>query len=201
MKRFPWLILLLVMLLGSIPDKRVQAQNAPPNIPVMIIPKGSDYILRVRTHTSANRMEIRVQTVKGILSTTGTLTFPVPPAPDSTTSTMVWARAPFYVGDNGDTKTTIKHFKLTLGQLAPGYYKLYIGNVWFNDKDADRVDFEIFRANATGNPGEADAPVFMVSNEPDRGGTDNPGSSGDYFIKGLVIPQWHFLPGFVFIVQ
>ncbi len=201
MKKFPWLILLLVMLLGSIPVAKAQAQVVTaPNVPVMTIPKGSDYILRVRTHTSANRMEIRVQTVKGALASTGALTFPVPPAPDSTVSTMLWARAPFYVGDNGDTKTTVKHFKLMLGQLAPGYYKLFIGNAWFGDKDADRVDFELFRANATGNPGDTDAPIFMVSNEPDRG-TDNPGSSGDYYIKGLNTPQWHFLPGFIFTIQ
>jgi hypothetical protein len=201
MKRFPWLIVLAIALMASIPDDKTQAQPAPipqplPTQALFQIQRGVEYVARIRTFDSDNEAEIRVH-----LERIPNWTNPRVLHPDSTSNTILWVRAPFYVDQSSNTKTVIKNYHLMLSQLLPGDYRLLVGIRWFNN-DMQHFDFELFQVPSFyAQPADRDAPIYAVSTWPTTSdqakantGSMPPGGSANW-------NNWHFLPAFTFKIQ
>ncbi len=142
MKRFPWLILLLVMLLGSIPDDKAYAQNASG---AYLIPRGSEYVMSIRCNDvgSGNGVDVQVQ---------------LDPIPGDMSTAIVAMVTRF--GFNSS-----EHLQLVpLGTIAiPGIHRLTPRFYWHNN-NANQVEINLYRARADGKPPkDDDIPIYSVS--------------------------------------
>ena len=142
MKRFPWLVLLMVMLISSIPNESAKAQNASG---AYLIPRGSEYVMTIKCNDvgNGNGVDVQVQ---------------LDPIPGDMSTAIVAMVTRF--GFNSSEHTQL----LPLGSIAiPGIHRLTPRFYWHNN-NANQVEINLYRARADGKPPkDDDIPIYSVS--------------------------------------